>query len=556
MLCSIHVRNYALIENLEMELASGLSIITGETGAGKSILVGALSLILGQRADHSILMDSHRKCIVEGVFSFDDSRHEDFFKKNDLDFDRQIILRREILPGGKSRAFINDTPVNLNTLRELGSRLVDIHSQHHNLNLTDNRFQLMVVDTVAGYQELTDKFRHRYKRFREVQEKFSELTGAARQAQQDLDYYQFQFEQLDAAKLREEEQKELEEEYGMLNHAEEIRNALAKAGHMIFSGDHSILDRIREMINDFASISDFCPDAEEYKKRLDPVYIELKDIAREAEQKSETVMLDPKRLEAVEERLNLLYSLFQKHRADTVKQLLDIKKELQDKIKGIHSHEEQLASLEKESARLKDELKKLASLVTEQRKKAIPGIEQRVRKMLRDLGIPNARFSIHHEILDDFTPSGKDRVSFMFSANKKAPMLEISRVASGGELSRLMLSIKSLISHNAAMPTIVFDEVDAGVSGEIADKVGNIIRKMAEKLQLINITHLPQVAVKGDRHYLVHKYDTPDGTVTDIRLLEHEEKVKEIAKMLSGEELTEAALSNARELLKTRTAGS
>lgn len=549
MLKSLNVQNYALIRHLEIEFKPGFSIITGETGAGKSILLGALSLLIGQRADTNVLLDKNQKCIVEGVFKVKGLNLKKFFNDEDIDYDDNTIIRREIIPGGKSRAFINDTPVTLNQLRELGLKLVDIHSQHENLDLGNHLFQLKVIDIVAQNRNLLDEYREVYSSFISGQKELEELTERARQARADLDYYTFQFQQLDEAKLQSEELKEIEDEANILNHAEEIKFNLLKVVDLISGEGTSVLGMLKDAIDAMDKLTGFYSFSKEFRDRLESVYIELKDISGEAEVQSENIEIDTGRLQFIQERIDQLYNLMHKHSVSSVDDLINMKKEFEQKIGEITSYDEAIEKLSGQVEINRQRLTGLAGELSGKRLETIPGIEEKVVSLLKQVGIPNARFSIVHKNLDNFSLQGTDHVEFMFSANKKAPMQEISRVASGGELSRLMLSIKSLISDSLELPTIIFDEVDAGVSGEIAEKVGLIMKSMSDGLQVINITHLPQVTAKGDYHYLVYKYDREEATITDIKLLTAEERIIELAKMLSGEELTDAAISHARQLL-------
>jgi DNA repair protein RecN (Recombination protein N) len=549
MLVSLQVQNYALIKELKIKFNKGFSIITGETGAGKSILLGALSLLLGQRADTNVLMDKQKKCVVEGVFEIEQYSLQSYFSSNDIDYESNTIIRREIIPGGKSRAFINDTPVSLNQLRELGLKLVDIHSQHENLNLSKNLFQLMVIDMVARNGNLLEEYTKFYSNYLTRKKELEELTVRAKQAQADLDYYSFQYQQLDEAKLQPGELNELENEANTLNHAEEIKFNLLKAADMVSGDGISVLGLLKDAIESMDKLSGFFPRAKDLRERFDSVYIELKDIASESETQGEAVDIDPGRLQYVQERLDQLYNLMHKHSINTVEELIHLKDDLEHKVTEIASFDDQIVRLSKEIEMLKNKLTEISTKLSGKRQAVIPKVEEKVITILKQVGIPNARFSVAHNKLDSFTLQGTDKVEFLFSANKQAGKQEIGKVASGGELSRLMLAIKSLISSSLELPTIILDEVDAGVSGEIAEKVGLIMKSMSEHMQVINITHLPQVAAKGDYHYLVYKYDQEKESVTDIKLLAAEERVIELAKMLSGEELTEAAISNARELL-------
>ncbi len=549
MLKSLHVRNYALIRHLEIKFRPGFTIITGETGAGKSILLGALSLLLGNRADTSVLKDKEKKCIVEGSFDISPYGYHSFFTINDIDYDDHLIIRREISPGGKSRAFINDTPVNLHLLRELGTRLVDIHSQHEYLHMGEHGFQLMVLDTVARNRALLSAYQDQFHRFTDLVSGLAGLKEKAGKSRKDLDYYSFQYQQLAEARLATGEQQGLEQELQTLDHAGEIKRNFHLVYYLLSDQEDAVVSKLLEAIHALDSISAFYPAATELAERISSAMIELKDIADEAETGGADIEMDPGRQQIVRERLDMLFSLMQKHGVNDIDGLIRLQAELDARIQDIASYDEQIEKLEKELTEKGDQLEKQAAELTARRKRILPEIESEVNGMLKVLGIPNALFRVGHSELGDFTENGKDEVEFLFSANKQVQPQDISKIASGGELSRLMLSIKSLLSDSRELPTIIFDEVDSGVSGEIAEKVGVIIKKMSHGKQVINITHLPQVAGKGDFHYLVHKYDEAGATITDIKLLDDEDRVLEIARMLSGEELTDAAISNARELL-------
>ncbi len=550
MLQSLYIDNYALIDNLRIEFKKGLSIITGETGAGKSILLGALSLIIGKRADTSVLYDKSKKCIVEGTFIIRDYQLESFFSDNDIDYDDQAIIRREINASGKSRAFINDTPVTLEVLGALTVKLVDIHSQHENLALNDHVFQLNVIDLYGNNQDLLSEYRETYHSYRQLVRRYEEYAGEMAKLKADFDYYQFQFSQLEETKLSENEQEELESELKQLSHAEEIKSALEHATDILSGENENLVNNLKSLQNLIGRLSGYLPEASSLAERIESTYIEIKDIHFEIENVNSRISLDPGRLGFISQRLDMIYSLQQKHGVRTIPELLAIQKDLQEKLENINTSDVTLHELEKALNQTLDALGNLSERLTKRRKNTFSEITGIVTNLLVDLGIPNALFSISHMPLDEFTANGRDQVRFLFSANKNAPLQEISRIASGGELSRVMLSIKSLISHSAGLPTIILDEIDAGVSGEIADKVGTIIKNMSAGMQVINITHLPQVASKGDQHYLVYKKDQETSTKTYITLLNEEERHIEIAKMLSGKELTSAALDNARELLK------
>jgi DNA repair protein RecN (Recombination protein N) len=549
MLCNLVVENYALISKLEIEFRKGLTIITGETGAGKSILLGALSLILGKRADTSVLYDKEKKCIVEGTFDIARYGLADFFTEKGIDFDNQTIIRREISATGKSRAFINDVPVNLEMLTDLGIRLIDIHSQHQNLNLADSIFQMKVIDGYAQNQESLDVYRQHFQAYRDKQKKYRQLTDEAVRSKSDLDYYQFQYTQLEEARLQEDEQEELEFELGKLTHAEEIKTGLSIASSLLQGDSNAALQQLKDCSGALNKISRFLHEKENLSLRIESAYIEIKDVAREIELMNSQLDHDPGRLTQVSDRLNFLYTLEKKHKVSSLADLIALRNQLKDKIETINAFDFNIEEADKKLKEAHALLSNHASRLTLQRKQAINPIEQRVIDMLHEVGIPNAGFSIQLEKLGDFNEHGADKIQFLFTANKNTPLQDIARVASGGELSRLMLCVKSLLSDATGLPTIIFDEIDTGVSGDIAERVGNIINRMSEKMQIINITHLPQVASKGEYHYLVYKTDEEAATVTRMKLLTPKERHLEIAKMLSGEEITHAALENARVLL-------
>lgn len=550
MLKSLFIQNYALIRHLEIDFHSGLSIISGETGAGKSILLGAVSLIVGQRADTSVLMDKSKKCVVEVGFNLEDIELEHYFIENDLDYDVHTIIRREISNSGKSRAFVNDSPVNLPVLRELGFRLVDIHSQHQNLLLGDTLFQLKVVDDFARHTGILDQYKKTYETYKGLDTKYKSLVEQAEKSKADLDYFQFQFDQLEKARLQEDEQQMLEEELETLNHAEEIKTNLNQAAFILSEDENSLLLKLNDVSSLLKKIIPYFPGAGELEQRLESSHIELKDIASEIENLGIGIEYNPQRIEEISERLDLIYSLQQKHRVDNIPELTKIKDDLQSRLDEITTYDQQIESTSGELEKTRKDLDALATTLSQNRKKIIPGIEKKVARLIHQLGIPNGKFEVHCSGTEEFTPYGRDVIEFLFAANKQSKLQDVASVASGGEVSRLMLSIKSLITKSAALPTVIFDEIDAGVSGDIADKVGNIMNQMADHMQVINITHLPQIACKGKYHYLVYKEDKRDSTYTYIKLLNRDERIVEIAKLLSGEELTDAAMVNARELLK------
>ncbi len=550
MLLKLFVQNYALINELDVNLDNGLTIITGETGAGKSILLGALSLILGTRADTSVLLDKNEKCIVEGTFRIQDYDLNDLFISSNIDYDVITTLRREINPAGKSRAFINDTPVTINLMKELGDRLIDIHSQHQTLMLNDNLFQLSVIDSFAGTATLINEYKRAYSNYKELKKEYNGVKGKADKNKADLEYYQFQLNQLDDAKLRSGEQEELEAEHELLEHTEEIKLALSGALSMFTSDNQSILSLLREVKLNLGKIRTYLPDGESLYTRVESSLIELDDLSSEIDKLTSTIEADPQRLALVTNRLDTIFSLLQKHRVNNLEELLLKHEEIKKLVNSILSSDERLSELESLLEKEINTLKTISEQITEKRSKIIPDVELKITDLLRQLGMPHAKFRISLTRSDDFTPSGNDHVDFLFSANKQIRPENIAKIASGGELSRVMLSLKSLLTKNNNLPTIIFDEIDSGVSGEVADKVGQILSGMGKYMQVINITHLPQVASRGTRHYHVYKADVDDSTFTRVKLLTADERIMEVARLLSGSEVTEIAMNNAKELLR------
>jgi len=548
MIRNLKIRNYALIEQLEIDFIPGFITITGETGAGKSILMGALSLILGQRADTGVLMNKQQKCIVEGEFSID-GKFKQFFEINDLDFEDLTLIRREILPGGKSRAFINDTPVVLSILKDLGNQLVDVHSQHQNLQLSDYIYQMEVVDHVCGNEKNLITYRKHFSAYSETVLEYKKLKSGIDSLKGELDFYEFQFTELESAKLLDGELEQLESELSTLEHAEEIKSSLVTS-YQLLLGEEKSLSLINEALNLQKKISEFHPPSTSLSDRLKTVHIELKDIAVEMESIASYTEFDPARLNQTRERIDLLHSLLQKHKLKSVAELINLRNELENKISEITFSDENLEKLNKKILELKEKVEASAEKVHIARNSSGFQIEKKIVGMLQLLGIPNPAFKVKVVKTEVPDENGMDDVSFLFSANKQAPAEEISKVASGGEISRLMLCIKSLLSDYKGLPTLIFDEIDSGVSGEVAEKVGAIMKEMSGGRQVIAITHLPQVASQGDSHFLVYKEEKELATNTKISVLTEEERVQEIAKLLSGEEVTGAALSNARELLK------
>ncbi len=561
MIKSLHIENYALISQLDIDFHEGFSVITGETGAGKSIILGAIGLLKGQRADMRSIKTGERRCIVEAVFDVSNYHLANFFETNDLDFDgKECVIRRELTAAGKSRAFVNDTPVNASLLKELGDRLLDVHSQHQNLLLNNEQFQISVLDIVAADNNLLTDYQSVYANYRQAQLALRKAMEAAKQSHDDEDYWRFQLNQLTEAALDDnQEQQLLEQESEILEHAEEIRANLFAAQSQIdgedFSGDTSnVLTMLKHATSSLQTISDIFPDAKLLCERLESSYIELKDVAAELETCSDSVEADPERLAWVNERLNLFYTLERKHNVGSIAALKAIRQDYADKLSAIDHSEEHIAELTRQTEQLRGQAVAKAKEITAARIKAAKQVDIQLAESLRELGIPNVRF--HVEILSDddrLSANGADKVRFLFSANKNAELQDISMVASGGEIARVMLSVKALIAAAVKLPTIIFDEIDTGVSGKIAEKMADIMSAMGQNgRQVISITHLPQIASKGYHHYKVYKDDDEEATHTHITELTDEQRVEEIAHMLSGAELTRAAISNAKELLNIK----
>ena len=550
MIKKLSVSNYTLIDELHIDFSAGFSVITGETGAGKSIILGALSLILGQRADLKSLRRSDEKAVIEGVFDIASYHLRDFFDENELDYDEgECILRREILPSGKSRAFINDTPVSLAQLKALGEQLIDIHSQHQNMLLADPRFQLRVVDTMAGDSALLADYREHYRRWRERLQAYTRLQEENRSGREEEDYLRYQLTQLDEAHLQEGEQEELEAELQTLQHAEEIKNELAVLQEFLHAEETGVVSLLNATLSRMRALSRLYPEVDEWAERLESDYIDLKDIASTVDRSQENLNMDPERLAWVENRLDTYYSLQQKHRLAGAAELLALRDSFAERLARIENYDEELATLKHEVDEAENQVRDLAERLTRVRRQSAADISHTLTERVKPLGMPHLQFEIEVSPRPQFDETGGDAIRFLFSANKNQPLQPVSEVASGGEISRLMLSLKALVAHAMALPTIVFDEVDTGVSGEIADKMARIMREMSRCMQVISITHLPQVAAWGQTHYRVYKSDTATATATHLVRLTDSERIEEIARMLSGSSLTAAALDNARELL-------
>lgn len=551
MLKSLHISNYALISELDINFNSGFSVITGETGAGKSIILGALSLILGQRADNKSIKTDEEKCVIEAEFDISSYKHlNDFFLQNDLDNpDSSCIIRRELTNSGKSRAFVNDTPVSLNVIRDLSNRLIDIHSQHENLLLSNDAYQLEVVDVIAQNAAQQAAYKLSYSQWRNLQTELKQLQKTAEKQAADLDYIQFQFEQLNEARLIENEQTELELEQETLNHSEEIKMELHKV-HQLLDEEQTSLPLLKEGIQALSRIKSFIPDGTVWFDRLESAYIEIKDIITEINSFEERVEFNPTRLEWVDNRLSEIFTLQKKYKVTTVAELIGLREGFSAQLLRIDSFDEEIEKLKLKIESVYTQLLTDTQYLTDSRKKASQPIETHIVEQLTKLGIPNIQFQVAISPLADFTEQGKDEVQFLFSANKNRPVQPVTQIASGGEVSRLMLAIKSLVAHKADLPTIIFDEIDTGVSGEIAHRMGEIMKTMSDDMQVITITHLPQIAAKGSQHYRVYKDESGKQTQTFIQHLNAGERETELAQMLSGKNITDAALRNARELLE------
>lgn len=550
MLRSLYIQNYALIEKLDISFGAGFSVITGETGAGKSIILGAIGLLLGQRAEVKAIRQGASKCVIEARFDISAYGMEPFFEDNELEYEEECILRREVYASGKSRAFINDTPASLVQMKELGEQLIDVHSQHQNLLLNKEGFQLNVLDILSHNDEQLSTYQSLYREWKQAQQELADLIARAEQNKADEDYIRFQLEQLEEANLSAGEQEELEQETDMLSHAEEIKAGLFRVGQLLTSDEGGLLAGLKESLNTMLGLQKVYSPATELAKRLESTYIELKDVSQEVSSQEEDVEFNPDRLEEVNDRLNLIYTLQQKHRATTVEELLALAEEYAAKLAAITSYDERIGELTTLCDTLYNKVRKQAAVLTKARTGAAREVEKQMASRLVPLGMPNVRFQVEMGIRKELGVHGEDTVNFLFSANKNGSLQNISSVASGGEIARVMLSIKAMIAGAVKLPTIVFDEIDTGVSGEIADRMADIMQEMGEQdRQVISITHLPQIAARGCVHYKVYKQDNETETNSHIRRLADEERVEEIAHMLSGATLTEAALNNAKALL-------
>ena len=549
MITSLAIKNYALIEDIRVDLNAGLTIITGETGAGKSIILGALALILGKRADLSSVKDPLKKCIIEGHFTIKNYKLQHIFHENDLDYEPNTIIRREILPGGKSRAFVNDTPVALTQLQALAPYLVDVHSQHETLEIVSETFQMEMIDALAENAELLNKYKAQFEDFKKTSETLSRLIHQKDAASKELDYNTFLYNELQQANLKKLNQQELEETYETLNNAEAIQDALANANQLLDEEQIGSLQTAKEARILLGRIKEFSKKFEDLWQRLNSAIIEMEDIAAEININAENIEADPEMLFQVNEKLQMLYKLQQKHAVSSVEELIKIEEALEEKVNITLGLDEQIGNFEKQKSQLRESTLKTAEELHKKRMEAIPILKKKLEEMLFPLGLPNAQFQFELFSSEEFKNNGTDTLQLLFTANKGLAFGPLKKVASGGEMSRIMLAIKAVLAEYKKLPTIVFDEIDTGVSGEIANKMADIMYQMSKKMQLLSITHLPQIAAKGDSHIKVYKEDANEVTATYLKHLNEDDRIVEIAQMLGGKNLSEAAIANAKELL-------
>ena len=549
MLASITIKNYALINELHIDFSSGLSIITGETGAGKSILLGALGLVLGNRADSSTLKNTNKKCVVEVVLSIDKYNLKDFFEREDIDYEPNTILRREILPSGKSRAFVNDTPVTLTVLTTLKGRLIDIHSQHQTLQVSDQKFQFQLMDAVANNQSKLSSYKSRLATYTKEKKRLEEIQHAQREATLQYDYNAHLYNELLEAKLVEDEQELLEEKLDKINNVEEIKQNLSEALQLTTDENVGIQNLLYSLEQKLAKIASYSGQYQELLDRISSVKIESDDIIREIETAYETVDFNPTEADQLNDRLQLIYNLQKKHYVNSISELLTIQSELFKKVNTVENAEQSLLDQETIVNKIANNLDAVALKISDARSKIILKLSKQLADILADLGMPHARFQIKNTLSENYYKNGKDSLEFLFSANKGGQYGELKKVASGGELSRVMLAIKKILSENSQLPTIIFDEIDSGVSGEISNKMAHIMSQMSKQMQVITITHIPQIAAKGNQHYKVYKEEVNNSITTNLKQLSEDERIVEIAEMLSGKNISDSALTHARELL-------
>ncbi len=550
MLKQLHISNYALIDELNVSFEIGFNVITGETGAGKSILLGALGFALGDRADTNVLFDKDKKCVVEAQFELNDENLRPLFEANDLDFESECIFRRELNPQKKSRAFINDTPVALQTMKEMGSQLVDIHSQHDSLLLTDADFQLRLLDDIAQNGEVLAAYQTEYANYNALKRKLFELKETATKNTAENDYLKFQLDELDKAQLKEGEYTDIEQTLGVMENSEEIKTLLVTANGLLDNSENAILGQLNELSSTLSRLQHLLPDTESLYERIDNLKVELKDIAYDLRRKEDNTQFDEEQLQSLQERYDLLSRLMMKHHLNDFEELITLRDGLKEKVNAFENIDEAIAKAEKELKESEKQLSSRAKVLHDKRCQAAIAFSEKVTGLVRQLAMPFAQFQVSVDSQTNYGSKGCDEIRFLFSANKGIAVDDLRRVASGGELSRLMLSIKSAISSYNYIPTLIFDEIDTGVSGEVAAKIGSIMRQMGQLLQLISITHLPQVASQAEHHYFIYKDNEGTRTQSHIRVLQHEERITEIAKMLSNDQVTPEALRAAEVLLK------
>ncbi|WP_284652219.1 DNA repair protein RecN [Flavobacterium terrisoli] len=549
MITSLSIENFALIEKLNIDFSKGFSIITGETGAGKSILLGALGLVLGKRADLTSLKNKEEKCIVEANFAIGKYDLQSFFEANDLDYEAETIIRREILPSGKSRAFVNDSLVNLQQLQDLSFYLIDVHSQHQTLELSEEEYQFKIIDAIADNQQLRTEYSIVLKQYRSDKAELETKKASLSSILKEKDYNEFLFNELHSANLKAGELEELEKTYEALNNVEFIKENLSTLLALANEDEFGLLKNLKEFKSILQKNANFSTEYESLFERTNSVLIELDDIVKELNRESELVFNDPEKLELINQKLQLIYSLQKKHQVLTVEELIDIQNDLESKVVSVVTLEEEIIKLENGLKDSEGQLDTIAAKISQSRSEAIPNLSNRLVEILSLLGMPNVRFKINIVASDSYYNNGKDSLEFLFSANKGTDFGLLKKVASGGEMSRIMLAVKSILSQYSKLPTIIFDEIDTGVSGEIANKMGEIMREMSKTMQVFAITHLPQIAAKGSTHYKVYKTVLGENTVSELKLLSNDERINEIAEMLSGKEISDSALNHAKALL-------
>jgi DNA repair protein RecN (Recombination protein N) len=549
MLSSLSIKNYALIENLKVNFQGNLSIITGETGAGKSILLGGLSLVLGKRADSSLVYNKEEKCIIEAEFSIDNYNLKPFFDREDLDYESSTIVRREILPNGKSRAFINDTPTTLPVLIALSEQLIDIHSQHEILQLAENKYQFKIIDTLAENEKVLVSYSNCLENFKKLNSELSQIIMFQKKAKEEFDYNTFILNELQQADLKENEQLELENTLKKLSHVEEIKSNLSESLYIAENEEIGLVDQLNNLKNKIENISAFSDSYQNLEERLASLIIELNDVVREVENENENLEYDPSELDKLNDRLQVIYALQKKHSVSTVNDLLKIQDNFKNKVNEVAGVEESIAVKNKEIEKAKIEMERLAIEIHDRRVKAIPVFIRELESILSELEMKNTRFDIQLIKDNEFLSNGKDRLEFMISSDKGLAFESLKKIASGGEMSRIMLAVKLILSRYTNLPAIIFDEIDSGVSGEVSNKIADVMQKMSNNMQVITITHLPQIAAAGDQHYKVYKFESTNTIQTNIKLLNESERIEELAEMLGGKKITNSAIAHAKQLL-------